>query len=290
MKRNAFLTLFIFVFTLIFAVSGFTTEIETADKLFTGKVTLQGPVSVTGSFSSPADNIKQSSLNRRYILEEFESNPITSLLAGGASAGTDTGVCIMAFEENIFEYQNIGTQTIIAPSLAAGGLNITRDLTNDEGIEITQGITSRSRSAFVVGTDAFYLKVRFTITDVSGTDDCLVGFRTSEAYQAAVDNYNNMAALNVISGNIYMETIDDNAATTSTDTTDNWADAATKTLEVYVGKNRKVTYLINGVAPTTSAAFTWDSGDTVVPFFYFLNAADVAETTYLVSWECGLIE
>jgi len=115
-----------------------------------------------------------------------------------------------------------------------------------------------------------------------------VGFRTAEAYQAAIDDYNNMAALNVISGAIYIETIDDNDATTSTDTTDTWGDTEAHVLAVYVDVNGVVTYQIDGAAPTVTAAFTWDDGDTVVPFLYFIHAGDFAEATYLQSWECGL--
>jgi hypothetical protein len=115
-----------------------------------------------------------------------------------------------------------------------------------------------------------------------------VGFRKAAAYTANIDDYTDFAVLNVISGDIYIETADDNAATTSTDTTDNWADGASKTLEVYVSAAGVVTYKIDGVAPTTTAAFTFDNGDTVVPFFYFLHAADVAGSVLLESWECGL--
>jgi hypothetical protein len=50
-----------------------------------------------------------------------------------------------------------------------------------------------------------------------------------------------------------------------------------------------VTYEIDGVAPTVTAAFTFDSGDTVVPFLYFLHDADLMDTLYVQKWECGLL-
>jgi len=260
------------------------------DEIITAPWTFEQGIKVTGGVCQlPADQVKQSYLDRRFTLEEFETNPVTAKIAGGAATGTAGDENVMAFEDNIFEYHILGTQTILAPSLAALGLNIAMDVANaDDGVEISQGITARSRSAFVIGTDAFYFKATFYLTDVTGTDDCAVGFRTAEAYQAAIDDYNNMAALNVISGNITIETIDDNAGTTTTDTTDDWADLASHTLEVYVNVDGIVTYQIDGAAPTTTAAFTWDDGDTVVPFFYFIQAADFAEATYLTSWECGL--
>lgn len=218
--------------------------------------------------------------------EYFDVNPVTALITGGAAGGTTGNENVMVFGENIFEYHVLGTQTILAPSISASGLVADLDDTDNDGLEISQGITARSPAAFTVGTDAFYLKVKFLIEDVSGTDDCAVGFRGDEAYQAAIDDYNDMAALNVISGAIYIETIDDNAATTSTDTTDTWGDGETKTLGVFVDTDGAVTYTIDGSAPSTTAAHSIDSGDVVVPFLYFLNASDVSDLT-IVSWECG---
>ena len=234
------------------------------------------------------DTIKQGKLNRRFTYEEFESNPITAGIAGGAATGTAGDENVMIFEENIFEYHIVGTQTILAPVLTATGLNIALDLTENDGVEITQGITARSRSAFVVGTDACYFKATVYVTDVSGTDALAVGFRTAEAYNGDEQAYNNMAALSVVSGDVYIWTIDDNAATTATDTTDNLADTNAITIAVYVSDAGVVTYTIDGSAPTTTAAFTWDDGDTIVPFIYLRHDANVAEATLLQLWECGL--
>ena len=164
------------------------------------------------------------------------------------------------------------------------------DQTDNDGVEITHGITSRARPYFTVGTDsAFYFEVTFSIADVSGTDDCAVGFRKAEAYQANIDDYDEMAALNVISGDIKIETILNAGATTTTDTTDNWADAASKRLKVLVSDAGVVTYTIDGSAPTTTAAFTFDDGEKVVPFFYFLNASDLAGAVNITKWEVGNI-
>ncbi len=236
------------------------------------------------------DEIKQTKLNRRFTFEEFQSNPITSKIGGGAATGTGGDENVMQFEENNFEYHILGTQTILAPSLVATGLNVGMDQTNDDGVEIGQGITAKSRAAFVVGTDAaFYAKCKFSIGTVAGTDDCAFGFRKAEAYQANIDDYDEMACLNVISGDINIETILNGGETTTTDTEDDWADGETHTLEVYVSAAGVVTYKIDGVAPTTTAAFTFDAAEVVVPFFYLLNAdAAQAGQVVLQEWEVGL--
>jgi hypothetical protein len=67
-----------------------------------------------------------------------------------------------------------------------------------------------------------------------------------------------MAVINCLAGDFKIETIDDNNATTTTDTTDNASDGTDHTIEVRVSAAGVVTYLIDGVAPTTTAAFTID--------------------------------
>jgi predicted RecA/RadA family phage recombinase len=75
------------------------------------------------------DTIRQTKLDRDFIFEEFESNPVTAKVAGGAASGTGGHQNVMLFEDNAFEYSPKGTQTITAPSLAAGGLDVGMDQT-----------------------------------------------------------------------------------------------------------------------------------------------------------------
>jgi hypothetical protein len=86
---------------------------------------------------------------------------------------------------------------------------------------------------------------------------------------------------------IQIETILNNAATTTTDTTQTWADLATKTLCVGVGATGSVAYSINGSAPTVTAAFTFDDGDPVIPFVQLLHNTNIAESTILSLWQVG---
>jgi len=224
----------------------------------------------------------------RTSYDTFANNPVVSKVGGGAASGTQGDVNALLLANAAFEYFIIGTQTILAPVLTATGLDVGMDQTNGDGVELTQGITARSKVAFTVGTDAFYGRCKFSVADVSGVAECAFGFRTAEAYALAIDDYNNMAVLNMQGGAINIETIDDNAATTTTDTTDTWADGATHILEVYVSAARAVTYKIDGVPPTVTAAFSFDAGDVVVPFFHFKHGSDVAGAVIIQEWEVGL--
>lgn len=231
--------------------------------------------------------------DEKYARFDWLYEPVTAKKAGGAAGGTAGDENLMITPEGQKEYHILGTQTITAPSLVSvsegvSALNINMDQTDNDGVEICAGIMNSNRNAFKVGTDAaFYYKVRFSIADVSGTDDCAVGFRKVEAYQANIDDYADMAVLNVISGDIKIETIVGGAATTTTDTTDNWADGETHTLAVFVDGDGAVTYQIDEADPTTTAAFSFTADLFVVPFIYLLNSTDVAGEVNVLWEECG---
>jgi len=78
--------------------------------------------------------------------------------------------------------------------------------------------------------------------------------------------------LNVISGDIYIETILNNAATVSTDTTQNWANTESHELRVDVDADGVATFMIDGAEPTVTASVTLDAGDSMIPFMFFLQA------------------
>jgi len=228
----------------------------------------------------------------KYVYETFNAKPITGTKAAihTPATGTDGDENVLFTDRNAFEYHIIGSQSILEPAWAATGLDIGFDQANDEGVEITSGgIVARGRNIFTVGTDtAFFLSVTFSIAVVAGTDDCAVGFRKVEAYQAALDSYDEFACLNVISGNITQETMLNGDSTITTDTTNDWADAASKTLTVRVSSAGVVTFAIDGTEPTTVTAYTFDDTEVVTPFMYLINASGSQAGAVLVTaWECG---
>ena len=226
----------------------------------------------------------------------FGSNVTGCQSDGTAASGTNTEVNFMSCDGFNFEQIVIGTQTIILPVMTTAGLNISQDVdAADEGWEKTQGITAGSKAAFTVGTDGpFHFTVKMKVTDVDGSDDLLVGFRKAEAYQAAVDNYDEMAAFNLNGTGtttkiIQTETIINGAATVTTAlTTSTWADTATHLLTVQVARDGAVTYLVDGVAPAEAVAFSFDVGEVVVPFMYMIHDAAYCESLILSLWDCGL--
>jgi hypothetical protein len=175
----------------------------------------------------------------------------------------------------------------------AGSLDLAGDAAANEGIEIMWGGAYGSGGApFVIGRDpAFYTCATITAADWSGAAEMKVGFHRLEDTNA-FDNYLDAATIGVMAGaathgDVMIETIDDNAGTTTTDTTDNIEDATALKHCVYVSAAGVVTYTLNGLEPLTTAAFTWDDADPVVPFLYLLQHADLTAEVDLTDWQVG---
>lgn len=220
----------------------------------------------------------------------FGEQPVCVQEDGTVASGVDTEVNVGAMGGLVFEFNNIGTQTVLVPNIAATGLDVGRTQTNAIGSEFNQGILASSPAAFTIGTDGpFHFRLKFSIATAAGSGECAVGFRNDGAYAPAIDNYTDMAAFNIQAGVINIETILNNAGTVTTDTTlTDWVDAATHILEVDVSMAGVVTYKYDGSEPTVVAAFTFDTGDVVIPFFHLVNNATKTGAVVLQTWECAL--
>lgn len=253
----------------------------------TGKITVTGTIkeATTDYMTRTGDSIT------------FYASPIvqSALNTGVAPTGATGDVNIVACREGVFmeEYVIGAGQTIIAPRMNANGLLVSGDLTVGEGYEYNFGAArSNSRHAFTIGTSpAFQFELRFRINDMDGADPYIFGFRKVEANNAVFTNYTDYATIGMIASSsttkIVTATELNSAGTTITDTTDLWGgDGTTNTLTVKVSAAGVVTYLINGLAPTASAAFTFDNGDIVVPFIRIKHSASPTEVN-LVSMKIG---
>jgi hypothetical protein len=252
--------------------------------------------------SNKLDNQLDAMANGKKQVYRFATPPIVHDYEHAAHQlvdGTAQDTVIHSYADGLnITWSAIVAQDIDRPAPTTGGMNYAGDQTDDDGIEwVYSCITTKGREGidrFTVGKQAFSAELTFKLADVSGTDDCLFGFRKVEALNATVDNYDEMAAFNVISGDIKLETILNNAATTTTDTTDNWADGEAHKLKVSVDVAGAVTYQIDGKAPTTTAAFSFDAGEVVTPFFHLLHTSDLCETVemqkFVVESDHGSLE
>ena len=173
------------------------------------------------------------------------------------------------------------------PTPSTSGMDYSYEQDDDDGIELRMSDnTVKGREGvdrFTVGSQAFSAEMEFSIAVVAGTDVGNFGFRKVEALQADLHDYDEMAGLFPISGNISIQTIINDASTVTTDTTADWANTETHALKVLVDKAGAVTYKINGAAPSTTAAFSFDIGEVVTPFVHFLQASAAQTGAFVLS-------
>ena len=214
------------------------------------------------------------------VVLDYE-HPVAQLVDGTAG---DRTVHSYADGLQITFFPIVG-QAIDKPAAATSGMDYAYDQTADDGWQwVMSDSVCKGREGidrFTIGKQAFEAELEFSLADVSGTDDCAFGFAKVDVHRAAIDDCDEMAVLNVISGNITIETILNNGSTTSTDTTDDWADGAIHKLKVLVAKDGAVTYKIDGQAPSATASFSFDSGEVVTPMMYMLQAAHLCENIIL---------
>lgn len=226
----------------------------------------------------------------------FSQSPVLQATAntGAAPVGTDTATNVMVCQggEHMESY-NIGTQTIIAPRMDATGLLVSLDLTDNEGVEYNWGARNNAKHAFTIGTDpAFFLEWKFTLADVTGCDPVGIGFRKVEANNSTLESYTDFAWIGVSESDttavISLKTRLNSGAVTTTNTTDAWTDGQSHTLKILVSAAGVVTYTIDGSAPTSTAAFTFDNADVVMPFFHGLHGTTSPGAWHWETCKCGV--
>jgi hypothetical protein len=204
---------------------------------------------------------------------------------GAAYAGASTTAHAMICDGEAFELSALGTQTILSPAWTSDGLNLALDQTDNDGCELNNGINSASKAAWVVGDQRIVAECTVSVADVSGTDDCAFGLRKAEARQANIDDYDEMAVLNVISGSIKAETILNGGATSTSAELATLADAGSVNLKLIVNMDGSVEFYIDDVQK--SVAFSFDDGEVVVPFLFMLNSSDHAGNVIVSEWNVG---
>lgn len=229
------------------------------------------------------------------VLETFgygASKGISTIQLDGTAYDGSTGIFNMATFGTAgtkILYASLGAGQTADIVMVAGGLDIQGDNADNEGFDLTTGMLGASGRPMIPGVDpAFKFCATITVTDVSDTDELFVALRKPETINATWANYDTYAAIGIIASAataaIKITTEDDAGGATTTDTTDTWADTATKALCVLVGSDRAVTYTINGNAPTATAAFSFDSGEPVIPTIRFLHAGAADCVPVISNW------
>jgi hypothetical protein len=200
--------------------------------------------------------------------------------------GTDTNENVCVFPGvpplSALYYIN-GTQTILGPvhDTANGWLEIGLDSAAAEGTEYVLGGSNDANNplANVVGTDpAMLIKATLQFETQANVAEMAVGFRKAEAFQAAIDNYDEMACLNVQydtdDAYVRIETILNGGGTTTIETGETVAAGADVSLEVWLMGNA-VRFFVDGTQ--YKSTFEFDDDEVVVPFIHWLQVTGGSE-------------
>lgn len=240
-----------------------------------------------------SDAINRRTWDAKYLFDNFQVNPITAKVGGGAATGTagDLNVLYSAFGQ--YEWNVIGTQTILAPSLDAFGLNLVQDAAAaGDGLELCCGQTSLCPFAFTINQDAaFFVQAIFKVEDASGVNPLIIGFRKAQAFDATLANYTDFVSIGIVGtsnpNKVQIQTQLASGGVVTTDTTNTVADGTVNQLKVKVSSTGVVTYELNYGPPVVVAAFTFAPNTIVIPFVRFTQAADITTQASCNYLECG---
>lgn len=186
---------------------------------------------------------------------------------------------------NVF-YHILGAgQTIVAPTpdSSAGGLAFALDLAAAEGHQGVLGAMNTNINPFavVVGTSPNAL-VRATLRAgvVANVAELAIGWRKAELQQVNLDDYDELAALNMQAGVINRETILNNAATVTVATGQVATNGVAFSLEARL-IGRQVLMFVNDRQVPIGAPYSFDVGEVVVPFYFWLQGGGASALNLL---------
>ena len=207
--------------------------------------------------------------------------------------------CVAAFTTTGMIPQVEGSIPIVDASATAVGLNLQLDAetTDNCGMELSIGASStveNDANKYIVGTHAGSIDVTFHTQDWTDYDCVSIGFRKVQAHQSGHSGilaaasgdplYTDFCAFGIQSADDVQIATDLNdggsGTTVYTDSGQAPADNHNHRLRVDLASDGSVTYshvssAIAGAgtlaAPSTTAAFTFDSGDVVVPYLTTLK-------------------
>ena len=228
-----------------------------------------------------SDVINRALWDNTYFFDNFKFQPVTAKVGGGAATGTagDNNVLFTAL--NAWQWNVIGTQTILAPSNDSFGLNLIQDNTSGDGIELCLGQDANNPATYVIGSsNAISFEMEFKVQDVSGVNPLIIGLRKVQAFDATLANYTDFVALGIVgtAAKFQTQTQIATGGVVTTDTTQVALDATVFRLKINVSSTGVVTYQINSQAPAVVAAYTFANGLQIMPFIRCVEAADI--TTY----------
>lgn len=224
---------------------------------------------------------------RPYAREDFD-HPFFIMqddATGKSVTDAETNV-VFGSPIGIITFREEQSKTTSSWLVADGQLDIKGDNTTDnEGVEIVLGWTTTDEGWIVSRTNGACFTVRITNTDISGTDQFLIGWRQNEAYEGAniYTAYTDWSVVGVnnVDGSIFAIHEVGGGGTLSDDSGVNMADGDVRILRSCISASGvpSAFYSTNGGNESTLVPITLTNGGTahtsaiqMVPFITFLAA------------------
>jgi hypothetical protein len=227
-----------------------------------------------------SDVINRALWDNTYFFDDFKFQPISAKVGGGAATGTAGDNNVLFTQLNAWQWNVIGTQTILAPSNDSFGLNLVQDANAGDGIELCLGQDANNPATYIVGeSNAISFEMNFKCNDVSGVNPLIIGLRKVQSFNATLSTYTDFVALGIVgtAAKFQIETQIASGGVVTTDTTQVAQDNVQFRLKINVSSTGVVTYQINSQTPTVVAAYTFANGLQIMPFIRMVEASDVAE-------------
>lgn len=226
------------------------------------------------------------------VIEFFDQPLVFQDPLGAAPTGTANTLGWQMGRYTSLNRTNIGTQTIVAPVLAAAGLLLDQDDNAGDGSHTSANQQTLGDQSFIVGKAEYSVNCRVVAGDWTDTQ-FMVGIRKKAVYTADYNDYTDLAAIGgaAADGDSVTTTgILNNAATVSTDTGVNFTDAVSAYLQIKVDINGAVTAWFNGTSyPIYSAGTTplvLDAGDEFIAFYQHVNIGSGDPTVTISEFVC----
>jgi hypothetical protein len=231
--------------------------------------------------------------SRVLVRESFEQPFIVLEEDFTAKVLTDNGIMtVLGSPSGIVEYYEEALKTASSWVIADGDLDISADdgAGDNEGFELMLGDDDDATSGWLVAqTDTLCFTVNATTTLIAGTDQFVIGWRTSEAFQdtGAVANYTTFAYVGQtnIDGSVFMFVDDGDSA--NDDSGVNIANASTNTYKVCMEADGGAAAYLNGteITNTNTTGQLIASGTNMVPFISYLCVAGTDAGILIHYWE-----
>lgn len=245
----------------------------------------------------------------RYVYVKFDQGVPGAIqeVDGTAAVVTDAGINTFLYGNQQFMYFVEQAFAGTAPQVldaAGGGLKLVLDAADNDGLFLSLPwctsagggtLKTAGPGKFESRTDGFFIRVKLEVTTVANADEIAVGVRKIVAFDtsAVTSTATNpdFACLNIANGQVNIVTALNQGTASTTDTTQDVANAGTITFEVRVSESGFVKFLINGVAPTVDvSSFQFDSGDDLMPYIAVVVDATAADPVVIIhEWESGLL-